>query len=65
MSRSVDLYLATACHVHPILSLHNDLDLFDLKGGTLVDYESKLRLLELAQVPKENVDEFKSVNKFK
>lgn len=37
----------------------------DIKGGTLVDYEGKLRLLEIAQVPKDYVDEFKSVSKFK
>lgn len=37
----------------------------DIKGGTLVVYEDKLRLLEIAQVPKEHVDEFKSVSKFK
>ena len=37
----------------------------DVKGGTLVNYEGKLRLLEIAQVPKDNVDEFKSVSKFK
>ena len=30
-----------------------------------MDYDGQLRLLELAQVPKERVDEFKSVNKFK
>ncbi|KAK2145388.1 hypothetical protein LSH36_685g00018 [Paralvinella palmiformis] len=37
----------------------------DVKGGTLVLYEGKLRLLEIAQVPKDRVDEFKSVSKFK
>lgn len=37
----------------------------DVKGGTLIEYEKKIRLLEIAQVPKENVDEFKSVKKFK
>ncbi|XP_033104983.1 UTP--glucose-1-phosphate uridylyltransferase-like isoform X2 [Anneissia japonica] len=37
----------------------------DVKGGTLVHYENKLRLLEIAQVPKEHVDEFKSITKFK
>ncbi|XP_060571043.1 UTP--glucose-1-phosphate uridylyltransferase-like isoform X2 [Ruditapes philippinarum] len=37
----------------------------DIKGGTLVDYDGKLRLLEIAQVPKDYVDEFKSVSKFK
>ena len=36
-----------------------------IQGGTLIDYEGKLRLLEIAQVPKEHVDEFKSVSKFK
>jgi len=37
----------------------------DVKGGTLIKYEHHLRLLEIAQVPKEHVDDFKSVKKFK
>lgn len=37
----------------------------DLQGGTLIQYDGKLRLLEIAQVPKAHVDEFKSVSKFK
>uniref|UniRef100_A0A182LZ51 UTP--glucose-1-phosphate uridylyltransferase n=1 Tax=Anopheles culicifacies TaxID=139723 RepID=A0A182LZ51_9DIPT len=37
----------------------------DVKGGTLINYENKLRLLEIAQVPKEHVDDFKSVKTFK
>lgn len=37
----------------------------DVKGGTLIEYGGKQRLLEIAQVPKENVDEFKSVTKFR
>ncbi|XP_055350512.1 UTP--glucose-1-phosphate uridylyltransferase-like isoform X2 [Paramacrobiotus metropolitanus] len=37
----------------------------DVKGGTLIMYEKKLRLLEIAQVPKDHVDEFKSISKFK
>ncbi|XP_031348026.1 UTP--glucose-1-phosphate uridylyltransferase isoform X2 [Photinus pyralis] len=37
----------------------------DVKGGTLIQYEHKLRLLEIAQVPKEHVDDFKSVKTFK
>ncbi|XP_078735104.1 UTP--glucose-1-phosphate uridylyltransferase [Lampetra fluviatilis] len=37
----------------------------DVKGGTLMQYDGKLRLLEIAQVPKDRVDEFKSVTKFK
>jgi len=42
-----------------------DLHICHHQGGTLIEYENKLRLLEIAQVPKENVDEFKSVSKFK
>jgi UTP--glucose-1-phosphate uridylyltransferase len=37
----------------------------DVKGGTLIHYNGGLSLLEIAQVPKDNVDEFKSVSKFK
>jgi len=37
----------------------------DVKGGTLVDYDGSIRLLEVAQVPPEHVDEFKSVRQFK
>ncbi|XP_042247391.1 UTP--glucose-1-phosphate uridylyltransferase-like isoform X2 [Thunnus maccoyii] len=37
----------------------------DVKGGTLIQYDNHLRLLEIAQVPKAHVDEFKSVTKFK
>ncbi|KJH49098.1 UTP--glucose-1-phosphate uridylyltransferase [Dictyocaulus viviparus] len=37
----------------------------DVKGGTLIQYEGNLMLLEIAQVPKEYVDEFKSISKFR
>src|ERR1700750_3011623 len=37
----------------------------DVKGGTIIDYEGAVRLLEIAQVPKEHVNEFKSIKKFK
>lgn len=37
----------------------------DVNGGTLVRYKKKLRLLEIAQVPKEHLEEFESVKKFK
>lgn len=37
----------------------------DVKGGTLIQYENKLRLLEIAQVPSEHVEDFKSVKAFK
>jgi len=35
------------------------------QGGTLIEYDSSMRLLELAQVPPDHVDDFKSVRKFK
>ncbi|CAE6452519.1 unnamed protein product [Rhizoctonia solani] len=37
----------------------------DVKGGTIIEYDGKLRLLEVAQVPSEHVEDFKSVTKFK
>ncbi|EMD32022.1 hypothetical protein CERSUDRAFT_58921 [Gelatoporia subvermispora B] len=37
----------------------------DIKGGTLIDYEGSIRLLEVAQVPSEHVEDFKSIRKFK
>lgn len=37
----------------------------DVKGGTLIDYEGTVRLLEIAQVPSEHVEDFKSIRKFK
>ncbi|GAB2218849.1 hypothetical protein Droror1_Dr00002081 [Drosera rotundifolia] len=39
--------------------------LADVKGGTLISYEGKVQLLEIAQVPDEHVKEFKSIEKFK
>ncbi|WBW75557.1 UTP-glucose-1-phosphate uridylyltransferase Fyu1 [Schizosaccharomyces osmophilus] len=37
----------------------------DVKGGTLIDYDGKVRLLEIAQVPSQHVEEFKSIKKFR
>lgn len=36
----------------------------DVKGGTLIYYEEKLRLLEAAQVPPDHVEDFKSIKQF-
>jgi UTP--glucose-1-phosphate uridylyltransferase len=36
-----------------------------VKGGTLIEYEGSTRLLEIAQVPKAHVADFKSTRKFK
>ncbi|CCE62577.1 hypothetical protein TPHA_0C04270 [Tetrapisispora phaffii CBS 4417] len=37
----------------------------DVKGGTLISYDDQVRLLEVAQVPKEHIDDFKNIRKFK
>jgi len=37
----------------------------DVKGGTLIEYEGKAKLFEIAQCPPNKVDEFKSIKKFK
>ncbi|KAJ3274426.1 UTP-glucose-1-phosphate uridylyltransferase [Terramyces sp. JEL0728] len=37
----------------------------DIKGGTLIEYENSVRLLEIAQVPNEHLEDFKSIKKFK
>jgi UTP--glucose-1-phosphate uridylyltransferase len=37
----------------------------DVKGGTLIEYDGALRLLEIAQVPSSKKSEFTSVRKFK
>jgi len=37
----------------------------DVKGGTLIDYDGQIRLLEIAQVPSDHVEDFKSIRKFK
>eukprot|EP01103_Thecamoeba_quadrilineata_P020520 TRINITY_DN8859_c0_g1_i1.p1 TRINITY_DN8859_c0_g1~~TRINITY_DN8859_c0_g1_i1.p1 ORF type:complete len:499 (+),score=103.34 TRINITY_DN8859_c0_g1_i1:34-1497(+) len=37
----------------------------DIKGGTLIEYEGVPKLLEIAQVPPNKVEEFKSIKKFK
>ncbi|PSR79610.1 hypothetical protein PHLCEN_2v6911 [Hermanssonia centrifuga] len=37
----------------------------DVKGGTLIEYDGRLQLLEIAQVPFDHADDFKSIRKFK
>ena len=36
----------------------------DVQGGTLIQYEGKAKLLELAQVPREHEAEFKSLKTY-
>jgi len=38
--------------------------MLDVKGGTLIDQNGQLRLLELAQVPREHIPDFESIRKF-
>ncbi len=37
----------------------------DVKGGTIINYDEEVRLLEIASCPPEHVQEFKSIKKFK
>ena len=39
--------------------------LADVKGGSLIKYKDKIQLLEVAQVPEKNLDEFYNIQKFK
>jgi len=39
--------------------------LADVKGGTLIEYENRINLLEVAQVPEEHLNEFYDIEKFK
>jgi len=38
--------------------------MLDVKGGTLIDQNGQLRLLEIAQVPREHIPDFESIRKF-
>lgn len=60
-----DLLLNTAEKSPEFVMEVTDKTRADVKGGTLIQYENKLRLLEIAQVPKEHVEDFKSVKAFK
>lgn len=42
-----------------LIPITSSLTLF-VQGGTLIDYEGSIRLLEIAQVPSEHAEEFKS-----
>jgi len=38
--------------------------MLDVKGGTLIDQNGQLRLLEIAQVPRDHIPDFESIRKF-
>uniref|UniRef100_A0A7E4W480 UTP--glucose-1-phosphate uridylyltransferase n=1 Tax=Panagrellus redivivus TaxID=6233 RepID=A0A7E4W480_PANRE len=69
LGATVDLnilnYLATDAKQPEFIMEVTDKTRADVKGGTLIEYENRLTLLEIAQVPKDYVDEFKSVSKFR
>jgi len=66
LGATVDLNILNSCFNsnNEFLMEVTDKTRADVKGGTLTQYEGKLRLLEVAQVPKEHVEDFKSVKKF-
>ncbi|KAA8902040.1 UTP--glucose-1-phosphate uridylyltransferase-domain-containing protein [Sphaerosporella brunnea] len=37
----------------------------DVKGGTIIDYEGTVHLLQIAQVPKEHLQDLKCIRKFR
>lgn len=67
LGATVDLAILNHMSKHGIdfIMEVTDKTLADVKGGTLIDYEGGLKLLEIAQVPSSKVDEFKSIKKFK
>ena len=66
MGATVDLKILNLClsEDHEFVMEVTDKTRADVKGGTLIEYEGKLRLLEVAQVPKNHIEEFKAVKKF-
>ncbi|XP_059095625.1 UTP--glucose-1-phosphate uridylyltransferase-like isoform X2 [Tigriopus californicus] len=66
MGATVDLSILNLClkENHEFIMEVTDKTRADVKGGTLIQYEGKLRLLEVAQVAKDHLEDFKSVKKF-
>lgn len=68
LGASVDLKILQLMHKTgaPFIMEVTEKTRADVKGGTLIKTQNRpLRLLELAQVPKDHIEEFKSVKKFK
>ena len=66
MGATVDLSILNLClnENHEFIMEVTDKTKADVKGGTLIQYEGRLRLLEVAQVPEDHMEDFKSVKKF-
>ncbi|XP_057659123.1 UTP--glucose-1-phosphate uridylyltransferase-like [Diorhabda carinulata] len=52
-------------HFHEFVMEVTEKTKADIKGGTLINYEGKINLLELAQVPDDHINDFKSIKMFK
>lgn len=52
-------------NTHEFLMEITDKTKADVKGGTLIQYNGKLNLLECAQVPKKHIEDFKDIRTFK
>merc|ERR1712200_300083 len=66
LGATVDINILNTCikHNNDFIMEVTEKTRADVKGGTLINYEGKLRLLEVAQVPKEHEEDFKSEKKF-
>ncbi|CAG9856697.1 unnamed protein product [Phyllotreta striolata] len=53
------------CNIPEFVMELTDKTRADVKGGTLIEYDGKMCLLEIAQVPDEHVNDFKSIKFFK
>ena len=60
----LSMLLSPSCQTSYVMEV-TDKTHADVKGGTLIHYQGHVSLLEIAQVSKEHVEEFKSVKKFK
>ncbi|BBG98615.1 UDP-glucose pyrophosphorylase 2 [Prunus dulcis] len=59
------VFVANSDNLGAVVDLSYTKTLADVKGGTLISYEGRVQLLEIAQVPDAHVNEFKSIEKFK
>ena len=66
MGATVNLDILNLClrGNHEFIMEVTDKTRADVKGGTLIQYGGKLRLLEVAQVAPEHLEDFKSIKKF-
>jgi UTP--glucose-1-phosphate uridylyltransferase len=61
---SLDVYNYIVEHNNEFVMEVTDKTKADIKGGTLIDYEGNIRLLEIAQVPPDHVGNLFRVLKY-